>query len=230
MNITKFENDLLDLHPFAERLQKFIEIEHQFVDGSLVIALSSKFGSGKTTFFQMWKTHLESRTEDPNSPLVILLNAWESDYYGDPLFAIISGLVYRMRESGESADSIVNAAKDIGWFSTAIGGQIVQKVTGIDAFSAGALAEKKKAKRGGTAQVPKEPFSVYQSRKEAMVNLKTAIQKFVTSSEPRVLFLIDELDRCRPDYAIAYLETIKHIFDIQGAVFILAADRQQLEN
>ena len=38
------------------------------------------------------------------------------------------------------------------------------------------------------------------------------------------------MDRCRPDYAIAYLETIKHIFDIKGAVFLLAADRQQLEN
>ena len=63
-----------------------------------------------------------------------------------------------------------------------------------------------------------------------MGNLKAAIQKFVTSSEPRVLFLVDELDRCRPDYAIAYLETIKHIFDVQGAVFILAADRKQLEN
>jgi len=230
MNITKFENDLLDLQPFSARFQKFIEIEHQFVDGSLVIALSSKFGSGKTTFFQMWKTDLESRKEVPNSPLVILLNAWESDYYGDPLFAIISGLVYRMRERGESTDLIVNAAKDIGWFATAIGGQIVQKVTGIDAFSAGALAEKKRDKRGGAAQMPKEPFSVYQSRKEAMANLKTAIQNFVTSSEPRVLFLVDELDRCRPDYAIAYLETIKHIFDIQGAVFILASDRQQLEN
>ena len=230
MNITKFEDDLLELRPFAERLQKFIEIEHRFVDGSLVISLSSKFGSGKTTFFQMWKTDLDSRAEDPNSPLVILLNAWESDYYGDPLFAIISGLVYRMQKSGESTDSIVNAAKDIGWFATAIGGQIVQKVTGIDAFSAGAIAEKKKAKRNGTAQIPETPFSVYQGRKEAMDNLKTAIQTFVESSEPRVLFLIDELDRCRPDYAIAYLETIKHIFDIQGAVFILAADRQQLEN
>ena len=230
MNITTFDNDLLDLRPFAERLQRFINVEHQFVDGSLVIALSSKFGSGKTTFFQMWKADLEGQTDDPNTPLVISLNAWESDYYGDPLFAIISGLVDRMRESGESADSIVDAAKDISWFATAIGGQIVKKVTGIDAFAAGALAEEKKAKRGGTAQVPKDTFSVYQSRKDAMGNLKMAVKKFVTCSKPRVLFLVDELDRCRPDYAIAYLETIKHIFDVQGAVFILAADRQQLEN
>lgn len=230
MNITKFENDLLELRPFADRLKKFIEIEHQFVDGSLVIALSSKFGSGKTTFFQMWKTDLDNLPKNQNPPLVILLNAWESDYYGDPLFAIISGLVYRMRESENSTELIVNAAKDIGWLATAIGGQIVQKVTGIDPFSAGAIAEEKKAKRNGTAEMLKEPFSMYQSRKDAMHNLKTAIQKFVKSSKPRVLFLVDELDRCRPDYAIAYLETIKHIFDIQGAVFILAADRQQLEN
>jgi KAP family P-loop domain len=230
MNITVFEEDLLDLRPFSERLQRFIDVEHQFVDGSLVIALSSKFGSGKTTFFQMWKADLESRKEDPGTPLVISLNAWESDYYGDPLFAIISGLVDCVRKSGESADSIVDAAKDIGWFATAIGGQLAQKLTGIDPVAAGALAEGKKVKRGGTAQIPTDTFSVYQGRKDAMGNLKAAVLKFVTSSEPRVLFLVDELDRCRPDYAIAYLETIKHIFDVQGAVFILAADRQQLEN
>ena len=60
--------------------------------------------------------------------------------------------------------------------------------------------------------------------------LKKEINSFVSAAEPRVIFLVDELDRCRPDYAITYLETIKHIFDVQGAVFILAADRQQLEN
>lgn len=230
MNINTFDLDLLNLRPFAERLQKFIEVEHRFVEGSLVVALSSKFGSGKTTFFQMWKADLEGRTGDSNTPLVISLNAWESDYYGDPLFAIISGLVDRVRESGKSADSIVDAAKDIGWFATAIGGQIVQKVTGIDATAAGALAETKKSNRNRAVQILKDTFSVYQSRKDAMCNLKTAVQEFVTSSKPRVLFLVDELDRCRPDYAIAYLETIKHIFDVQGAVFILAADRQHLEN
>ena len=134
MNITSFDNDLLGLRPFAERLQRFINVEHQYVDGSLVIALSSKFGSGKTTFFQMWKGDLDSSTKDPTTPLVISLNAWESDYYGDPLFAIISGLVDRVEENGRSADSIIDAAKDIGWLVTAIGGQMVGKVTGIDLF------------------------------------------------------------------------------------------------
>ncbi len=42
--------------------------------------------------------------------------------------------------------------------------------------------------------------------------------------------LIDELDRCRPTYAVEMLETIKHIFDIQGVVFVLATDTAQLQH
>jgi hypothetical protein len=79
-------------------------------------------------------------------------------------------------------------------------------------------------------QLEDDAFTLYQSRKGAMSELKAAISEFVALQEPYVLFLVDELDRCRPDYAISYLETIKHIFDIKKAVFILAADRQQLEN
>ncbi len=75
-----------------------------------------------------------------------------------------------------------------------------------------------------------DTFSVYEDRQKAMKSLKKAIQEFVEGSERKILFLVDELDRCRPDYAISYLETIKHIFDVKGAVFILAADRKQLEN
>ncbi len=229
MKVTTFDDDLLDLRPFAARLLKFIEVEHQFVDGSLVLALNSKFGSGKTTFLQMWKADLESRADGASPPLVIPLNAWESDYFGDPLFAIVAGLADRMRMRGESAESIINAAKAVGWFATAIGGQIAQKLTGIDAVAAGDLAEKK-SKRDDALEVPEDTFAVYVGRKAAMAKLRAAVEQFVVSSSPRVLFLVDELDRCRPDYAVAYLETIKHIFDIQGAVFILAADRHHLEN
>jgi len=230
MKIETFDDDLLDLQPFAARLLKFIEVEHQFVDGSLVVALNSKFGSGKTTFLQMWIADLESREDDGSAPLVIYLNAWESDYYGDPLFAIISGLADRIRKYGKSAESIIDAAKTVGWFATAIGGQIVQKLTGIDAVAAGDIAEKKKSIRDRAVEAPEDTFSVYVGRKAAMANLRKAVDQFVASSIPKVLFLVDELDRCRPDYAIAYLETIKHIFDVQGAVFILAADRQHLAN
>jgi predicted KAP-like P-loop ATPase len=147
IKIENFTDDQLGLEDFATRLEKFITIEHEYVEGSLVIALSSSFGSGKSTFLNMWQHSLENRKGNSNIPLVINLNAWESDYYGDPLFAIISALIDKVKKEGRSAETLISAAKDFGWFATAIGNQIAAKVTGIDAIAAGEFAETKKDAR-----------------------------------------------------------------------------------
>jgi hypothetical protein len=228
LEITTFDEDLLELSEFAERLEKFIEVEQNFVQGSLVLALNSRFGFGKTTFLNMWKNKLDC-SDDQDKTLVISLNAWESDYFGDPLFAIISSLVDSLNGGSDSAKTLVDAAKTVGWFTTAIGGQIAKKFTGIDAIAAGEFAEKKTPSEASEILLA-DAFSIFQGRKQAMIHLQKSIKDFVADSGGRVLFLVDELDRCRPDYAISYLETIKHIFDVHGAVFILAADRHQLEN
>lgn len=230
MKVSTFADDLIGLREFATRLEKFIAVEQNYVEGSLVISLSSKYGSGKTSFLQMWKSSLEDPENKNEKPLLIALNAWESDYYGDPLFAIVSALVNCTQKEGEPTRRLVDAAKDFGWFATAIGNQVVNKLTGVDAVAAGNFAEKKKAGREDEREVMPDTFSIYEGRKNAMNSLKEAINEFVKESKPGVWFLVDELDRCRPDYAISYLETIKHIFDVKGAVFILAADRRQLEN
>lgn len=231
MKVLTFEDDLRGgLKDFADRLECFIAIEHQYVEGSLVIGLSSKFGSGKSSFLQMWKSALESTEEQEEKPKVILLNAWESDYYGDALFAIISALASCKEIKEKSTQKLIEAAKDVGWFATAIGGQVAKKMTGIDPVAAGEFAEKKKKNRTDNQPLLPDTFSIYEHRRNAMDSLKRAIQELVEGEKPRVLFLVDELDRCRPDYAISYLETIKHIFDVKGAVFLLAADRRQLEN
>ncbi|AGI73756.1 hypothetical protein OA238_c38090 [Octadecabacter arcticus 238] len=43
-----------------------------------------------------------------------------------------------------------------------------------------------------------------------------------------VFVLIDELDRCRPSYAVELLEEVKHLFNVENMVFILATDTEQL--
>lgn len=42
--------------------------------------------------------------------------------------------------------------------------------------------------------------------------------------------LLDELDRCRPTYAIEMLEQVKHLFDIDNTIFIIATDGDQLSH
>lgn len=39
---------------------------------------------------------------------------------------------------------------------------------------------------------------------------------------------IDELDRCRPDYAIRLLEGVKHLFNVKGVAFIVSTNLHQL--
>ena len=229
MQISKFSEDLLGLQAFAEKLERFINIEHRFVSESLVISLNGGFGAGKTTFLKMWTDRIKNNKDSPDGPLVVEVNAWNDDYCGDPLVSLVSAIIGSLNDKNVNYQSLCNAAKDVGWFLTGIGGQVVSKLTGIDAVAAGELAEKKKSVREGKQELSGGFFDVFEKRKKALGSLKTAIRAMIKGDKPSVLILVDELDRCRPDYAISYLETIKHVFDIHGIVFILAVDRKQLE-
>ncbi len=83
----------------------------------------------------------------------------------------------------------------------------------------------------------KKQIEKYQKDKESIKGFRESLAKFVstisknqeaeTPTKP-VIFIIDELDRCRPDYAIQLLEKVKHLFSVQGLVFVLAMDMEQL--
>jgi len=69
------------------------------------------------------------------------------------------------------------------------------------------------------------------TKHQALLEFQDAIRKYAESLDKPLFIFIDELDRCRPDYAIKYLEAIKHIFAIhQNVIFIVAVDMKQLEN
>jgi hypothetical protein len=46
----------------------------------------------------------------------------------------------------------------------------------------------------------------------------------------KLVIVIDELDRCRPDYALALLEIIKHFFAVPHVHFVLDVNLHELEN
>ena len=49
-----------------------------------------------------------------------------------------------------------------------------------------------------------------------------------TKGDKPIIFIIDELDRCRPSYAVELLEQVKHFFSVSGIVFVLSIDKVQL--
>lgn len=69
------------------------------------------------------------------------------------------------------------------------------------------------------------------SREAFKANLRALAESFSspdTQVSPPIFIIVDELDRCRPTYAIALLEEIKHLFDVPGIVFIIALHGEQL--
>ena len=51
----------------------------------LILSINSPWGTGKSKFLEMWKNGLDNTSEFRT----IVLNAWEADYFNDPLFALL---------------------------------------------------------------------------------------------------------------------------------------------
>ena len=213
--------------------QKYLLVEHRFVEDSLVVALDSGFGCGKTTFLRMWEHDLVSRRDagDMTAPMPLVLNAWESDHCGDPLVAIMAALLDHLDQwkviQAPDKTILTECAKDIAWLSVGLANQAVVTITGLDMQNAADFAEKKKAARN-----PARPdlLAAYRDRVSALERLQTGLTRVFGADAPKLLVIVDELDRCRPDYAVSYLETIKHVFAIRGMVFVLSLDLEQFKH
>jgi hypothetical protein len=78
----------------------------------------------------------------------------------------------------------------------------------------------------------KDRIDEFEQAQRAVSDLKESLKDLVEALEGQeihapVVIIIDELDRCRPPYAIKLLEEIKHLFDVPGIVFILGINSSQ---
>jgi len=232
MSCVPLPDDLLDRDVFADRLLLFLETERQFVEGALVVTLQAPFGSGKTYFLRKWQERLKANKEGPKP---IVLNAWESDYCNDPLLAIISAIHNELTEDKGDKDAeakwaeIKEALKDVWWFGLGLANSFIASTIGINAVETGQQVEEKKEKREAQQNTIPDVLESFEKKQSALATIKNALKTLFKEDKLNTIIMVDELDRCRPDYAISYLETIKHIFDIPGLVFVLAVDLAQLQ-
>jgi hypothetical protein len=214
--------DKFDLEEFADDLTKYLEIEHKFIDESLVLSLNSEFGSGKSTFFEMWKNQLKSSESKFE---VSFLNAWQEDYIGNPLLAIVFHLLDDIEMSYEQKEKIKDFAGKLGKFGLSVGNDIVQKFTGADIIKATRYSEDKEKHLSDYSC-----FGLYEEKRTLFNKLKEQLRSLAKQSAKPILIIVDELDRCRPNYAIEFLETVKHFFDIKNLIFVIGVDKSQLES
>lgn len=216
-----FANDLLDRKKQADILTRVV----QTIEGPCAIAVDAAWGAGKTTFLKMWAQQLRGQ----GFP-VVEFNAWETDYSGDPFVSLTSEITKTIDEtSGHPTDAMGEKAKRqaLDLVRKAAPGVIRMATSFIPVVGSevgnvlGSIAEQK--------------LAGYQQAQQSVGEFKLALETLADTlwefagQKPLVVF-IDELDRCRPSYAIELLETGKHIFAVNHVVFVIAVNRSELSH
>lgn len=191
-----FDDDLLNLKSIAETLSDIISKTKD----PFVYSINSPYGTGKTFFLRRLHCLLEQK-----QCLVVSYNAWESDFYSDPISALINELADQIDPKKFIEEEVMTLTKASLGFSVGF---------------TGTLNWSKK-------QTLSNDYQKYKDRKEKFIE---ALKKFTENLPFPLVFIIDELDRCRPDYAIQTLEIIKHFFNIPKITFLIGVDRKQIES
>lgn len=216
-----FEDDMLDRAPMANNLVNIIKNTQE----ACVFNINSPYGTGKTFFLQRLKALLEKR----GCPAV-LFNSWETDWVENPLIAIIEELRLEISDLTKKEKSFLSEAFTKSWeeISSAMAGITEIAVKSIPVVSHIAEATDAALEHKNRKTNPLDLN--YLEIKRAKNNLKHQLAILTEQLPGPLVIIIDELDRCRPDYAVRTLETIKHLFNIPKVVFVLAMDRSQIES
>lgn len=230
-----FANDKLERKVVADNLTRLVESTNQ----PFVISVEAPWGWGKTTFVNMWKTQLEVLGHT-----CLYFNAWENDFVEDPLIAFV-GEISKVLVEKKAKGKVKTQIKKL----QNIGGKIVRRSIplAIQIATQGLLSQDavKKASdvlftssdeiAGFASDLAEEKIKQYENDKNGILEFKKELSNLAKSlaeeenNKTPLVFFIDELDRCRPDFSVALLERIKHIFSVEGVVFVLGVDRNQLE-
>lgn len=234
---TPFKDDFWGREALAERLTDYVSRLHV----GATIAIDAEWGAGKSWFVQNWKAKLEQDKFD-----VIYLNAFNQDYVDDPFLTISMEIANAIKHDtdafksiketiGQAYRAILPNLPMLLWYLTT-------SLVGVGAVAkpvADAVAALKSSEEFGekAAELLNEKLQEhlsaqvenYENEKQSLDYFKTQLAQITSELDKPLIFIVDELDRCKPEFAIRLIERIKHFFDIPNVVFVLAINKTQLE-
>lgn len=208
------------------------------IDGGFVLAIDATWGAGKTSFIHQLIHELKASEK----LIPIYYDAFSNDFSSDTFLSIGATITCELeshfRSMGKNSEikkqleHLTNVTK-----STAI--ELVKLGTNlaVKSLSAGVInssdIEKITNKAFNSATFGTLELDLNQ-KFEAYTNAKKNIQSYISALESisnngeKVVFFIDELDRCRPDFAVEVLEKVKHLFPAKNVIFVISYNKSQL--
>ena len=237
-------HDEFNRKPIAENIIRLltspIDLSPMVIDGG--------WGTGKTEFCQKLIRLMEQQPPDFQP---VYIDAFRSDHSGEPLLALLAEIIRTCTPEdtdGQQSERkrLTREISKLVKFGIKIGANALshyflkQSVDDLAEEFQQITSDEQEAKNVAETvtdvaakitdyTIDATVEALLKEQIEAEKNLETLKDclKGLAANKPIILF-IDELDRCRPDYAVDMLEVIKHVFDVENVKVVLVTNTKQL--
>ena len=222
--------DYLSRQPYLDLLKSIISNQKENPIG-YSFAIDGEWGAGKTWILQELEKQLLE--EKDNKYLIFHYNAWENDFYDEPLVAILSVIISEIEKickkeqviEGINANLAATSLVLLKNLAISFVNTTAQNKIGIDFRD---IVDDLKSVKDATSELKniEKQVDVFLPLKNGTETIKKQVLEL--SKYAKILFIVDELDRCLPEYAIKVLERLHHICNEMPVIQILAIDKKNL--
>ena len=227
--------DILNREEFVDKLVNLTE-NISANRTSTSFAINGVWGCGKSFVLDMYEERLNEipiAEKGIDKYFVIRYNCWKYDYYEEPLVAIVAAMIdiinqkTKLWNDEKKRARVLSVLRAVGVSLLTIGNNAIKDKTGLDIKSAFDIVAKETQKEN-EKQRKKREYDVNFSFKQSLECLRREIDQL--SQEQTVVFMVDELDRCLPEYSIKVLERLHHLTeDSSNVITVLSMDKGQLK-
>ncbi len=201
-----------------KKINKLISLINNIECGK-IISVDGRWGCGKTVFLKQFQIlnykkidGIQNIDEEEikkyqENYVVYYYNAWQNDYHESPLLSLVYNLINDFPcEENQNASNKVEAPFNLKDAIKTITFDFID-IDKVKSFKD--IAEK---------------IYTIEEKKQALNNILNRI----IPRNKKLVFIIDELDRCNPDYAVKLLEIVKHMCLNDRTIFIVGTNNEQL--
>lgn len=166
-----------------------------------ILSIDADWGAGKTAFVKMSVAWMRSSEFKFRGIAVAEFNAWTQNHTGDALQDVVASVTSQISDS--DTENRRRIAELLEWEAASF-------------HSDGLLGDEIE-----TARL---------RQRRNVERFKKTLGSYVKTSGGRLVVFVDELDRCRPEYAMSVLERIRHLFDVEGVIVVLSVNKTALDH
>ena len=227
--------DILNREEFVNKLVNLTE-NISANNASTSFAINGVWGCGKSFVLDMYEERLnviQSEETATDKYFVIRYNCWKYDYYEEPLVAIVAAMIdiinhkTKLWNDEQKKARILGVLKIVGTTLLSMVNDGIKDKIGVDikatyeTLKTNIQAEEEKVEQS-------HEYDIYFSFNQALHRLQDLIAEL--SQDQTVVFMVDELDRCLPEYSIKVLERLHHLTENSNNVItVLSMDKAQLQ-